>query len=213
MAFAKLQRQVKKLEPSLSEEGLIELFMPFCEALVKENDELKVKINSLEDKLAVNSANSSKPPSKDDFKPPKNRSLRKKSGKKPGGQHGHKGRGADLRENPDEIISYQVATCPNCAIDLRGVAADGIMRRQVEDIPPMETIVTEHQIEWKTCSAIKKDGSVRGRTAQSKTVNLLWRLSNKEDQVLRFMTHQHACFDNNQAERDLNHMRLARHPE
>ena len=51
--------------------------------------------------------------------------------------------------------------------------------------------------------AVKKDGSARGRTAQSKTVNLLWRLRDKEDQVLRFMTHQHACFDNNQAERDL----------
>ncbi len=49
----------------------------------------------------------------------------------------------------------------------------------------------------------KKDGSVRGRTAQSKTVNLLLRLRDKEDEVLRFMTHEHARFDNNQAERDL----------
>ena len=32
---------------------LVELFIPFCEALVKENSELKVKIKSLEDKLAV----------------------------------------------------------------------------------------------------------------------------------------------------------------
>lgn len=130
---------------------LVELFMPFCEALVKENAELKAKVKSLEDKLAVNSANSSKPPSKDDFKSPKNRSQRKKSGKKPGGQYGHKGRGAELRDNPDEIVPYQVAECPGCEIDLRDIAADGMIRRQVEDLPPIQTIVTEHQIELKTC--------------------------------------------------------------
>ena len=130
---------------------LVKLFMPFCEALVKENAELKAKVKSLEDKLAANSSNSSKPPSKDDFKPPKNRSQRKKSGKKPGGQHGHKGRGAGLRDNPDEIVPYQVDACPDCETDLRDVAADGIIRRQVEDLPPIQTIVTEHQIELKTC--------------------------------------------------------------
>ena len=130
---------------------LVELFMPFCEALVKENAELKAKVKRLEDKLAVNSANSSKPPSKDDFKSPKNRSQRKKSGKKPGGQYGHKGRGAELRDNPDEIVPYQVVACPDCEIDLRDIAADGMIRRQVEDLPPIQTIVTEHQIELKTC--------------------------------------------------------------
>ncbi len=130
---------------------LVELFMPLCEAFVKENAELKAKVKSLEDKLAVNSANSSKPPSKDDFKAPKDRSLRKKSGRKPGGQHGHKGRGAELRDNPDEIIPYQVAACPDCKIDLRDIAADGVIRRQVEDLPPIRTMVTEHQIELKTC--------------------------------------------------------------
>ena len=50
---------------------------------------------------------------------------------------------------------------------------------------------------------IKPDGNIRGRTARSKTVNLLWRLRDKEDEVLRFMTHPDARFDNNQAERDL----------
>ncbi len=96
MNFTELQLQIKKLEPMLSAEGLmlVELFMPFCEALIKENAELKAKVKTLEDKLAINSTNSSKPPSKDDFKATKDRSLRKKSDKKPGGQPGHKGRGA-----------------------------------------------------------------------------------------------------------------------
>jgi transposase len=51
--------------------------------------------------------------------------------------------------------------------------------------------------------AVKQDGSRRGRTAQTKTVNLLLRFRDQEDAVLRFMTHTEACFDNNQAERDL----------
>ena len=153
MTFSELQQQVKKIEPTLSAEGLmlVSLFMPLCESLVKENIELRAKVKSLEDKLAVNSTNSSKPPSKDDFKPPPHRSLREQSGKKPGGQLGHKGRGAGLRDNPDEIIAYQVAMCPDCEIDLRDIAADEIIRRQVEDIPPIVSIVTEHQIELKTC--------------------------------------------------------------
>jgi transposase len=51
--------------------------------------------------------------------------------------------------------------------------------------------------------AEKKDGTRRGCTAQTKTVNLLLRFEQKEDQTLRYMTHPHARFDNNQAERDL----------
>jgi transposase len=125
--------------------------MPFCEGFAKENEELKTKIKRLEDQLATNSSNSSKPPSKDDFKSPKARSLRKKSGKKPGGQFGHKGQNAGLRDNPDEILSYQVSHCPGCDHDLREVIVDKVIRRQVEDLPPIQTIVTEHQIELKTC--------------------------------------------------------------
>ena len=55
--------------------------------------ELQKTINELREQLNKNSGNSSKPPSTDGFKKPvnKNRSLREKSGKKPGGQKGHSG--------------------------------------------------------------------------------------------------------------------------
>jgi hypothetical protein len=77
VTFAELKIQVTKIEPGLSAEGkmLVALFMPFCESQQQ-------KIKELEDKLAINSSNSSKPPSKDDFKPPKARSLRKKTTKR-----------------------------------------------------------------------------------------------------------------------------------
>jgi len=53
--------------------------------------ELKIKIIELEARLGLNSANSSFPPSRDIVPPPKPVSLRKKSGKKAGGQKNVKG--------------------------------------------------------------------------------------------------------------------------
>lgn len=123
---------------------LIDLFMPFCAAQ-------EATIKKLEDQLATNNSNSSLPPSKDDFKPPKKRSLRRASGKKPGGQPGHKGSGGKLKDDPDEVVKYSVDECPDCGRDLRGVAADEVVRRQVEDLPPIKTFVVEHRIERKTC--------------------------------------------------------------
>ena len=146
VTFEELSAQVEKLRPALSAEGqmLVDLFMPFCEAQ-------QATIKKLEDKLAINSRNSSKPPSKDEHKPPKARSLRKKTGKQPGGQAGHSGRGHKLSDNPDDIFKYSVSTCEDCGNDLSQVAPDEILRKQVEDIPPLRTIITEHQVEIKTC--------------------------------------------------------------
>jgi len=48
-----------------------------------------------------------------------------------------------------------------------------------------------------------KQSGKRGRTAQSKETNLLRRLRDKREEVLRFTTDLQVPFDNNQAERDL----------
>ncbi len=57
--------------------------------------------------LALNSQNSSKPPSQDPNRK-RGSTRREKSGKKPGGQKGHKGTTLQLAPEPDEIISIEI---------------------------------------------------------------------------------------------------------
>ena len=59
-------------------------------------EELRLEVAELKEKLGKNSSNSSKPPSTDGAAKPKPSSLRKQSGKRPGGQKGHKGHGLAL---------------------------------------------------------------------------------------------------------------------
>ena len=66
--------------------------------------DLQENIKDLQRQLNMDSHNSSKPPSSDGYKKAnKNRSLREKTGRKTGGQEGHKGVNMKLRHEPDEV--------------------------------------------------------------------------------------------------------------
>lgn len=108
-------------------------------------------IQELRDQLAKNSQNSGKPPSSDGLKKPRTRSLRKKSGRRSGGQKGHQGHTLKMVEQPDQIQVYEASTCSHCATDLQSVEPCGYEKRQVFDVPPVRIEVTEHQAEVKTC--------------------------------------------------------------
>jgi len=119
--------------------------------LVEQVKTLQKRVEELEAQLAKNSRNSSKPPSSDGFNKPKPKSLRKKSGKKPGGQTGHTGQNLSFTDNVDDVIVHAVDDCERCRVSLKDQSTNGIEKRQVLDIPPFELEVTEHQAERKEC--------------------------------------------------------------
>jgi len=113
---------------------------------------LAKRVQELEDKLAKNSHNSSKPPSSDGLnKPKRTRSLRKSSGKKSGAQDGHPGHRLELAEKPNKVKRYPVEQCSRCQASLEKTAVKRIEKRQEYELPPIRLIVTEHQAEVKCC--------------------------------------------------------------
>jgi len=114
-------------------------------------DEQAALIQSLRDQLAKNSRNSGKPPSSDGLKKPRTRSLRKKSGRRSGGQKGHKGHTLKMVERPNHTRMHKALACPQCATDLQAIEPCESEKRQLFDVPPVQIEVTEHQAEIKVC--------------------------------------------------------------
>jgi transposase len=127
--------------------SLVQLIQQQAEAIQK----LEETVQKLQDQLSKNSKNSSKPPSSDGLKTPRTRSLRKASGRKSGGQVGHKGHTLKQVANPDHIEVHTVSECSQCHASLNDVEAVDCEKRQVFDLPPVQVEVTEHQAEVKDC--------------------------------------------------------------
>jgi len=115
-----------------------------------EIEELKTRLSDYETKK--NSTNSGKPPSSDFSKLKKTKSLKKSSGKKVGGQPGHKGRSMKMVSNPDYTEGHHPLYCNSCGNDLSSVEAKLFGKRQVVDIPEIIRTVTEHRVYQKACS-------------------------------------------------------------
>ncbi len=117
------------------------------------------EIRDLQARLAKDRHNSSKPPSSDGFKRqlPRTRSLRRKSGKKPGGQLGHPGETLHLVATPDAVVEYRPAICAACQTKLEaGAEVVGRERRQVQDLPPIRLRVTEYRALSVRCPACQQ---------------------------------------------------------
>src|SRR5215472_10244970 len=115
------------------------------ERLREQNVALLARVQDLKARLAKDSHNSSKPPSSDGLKR-KTKSLRQKSGKKPGGQLGHRGETLHLVATPDQAVEHRPAVCTTCQTPLDQTApVAGYERRQVYELPPVRLLVCEHR--------------------------------------------------------------------
>ncbi|MGB0091433.1 MAG: IS66 family transposase [Solirubrobacteraceae bacterium] len=131
------------------------------EALVAEQvariAELEALVGELRARVDQSSRNSSKPPSSDGYdKPPaernNERSLRRRSGRKPGGQPGHKGHHLQRREDPDRAVLHAVEVCDCCGRDLSAAPIEQSQSRQVFDLPEMPALeCVEHWIHKRRC--------------------------------------------------------------
>jgi transposase len=111
---------------------------------------LTAQVQTLTDQQSRTSHNSHQPPASDGFhKQP--RSLRRRSGKRPGGQPGHPGQTLTFAAAPDQIVLHRPSHCDRCGTGLVGLPAQARQRRQVVDLPPLQLQTTEHQVETLCC--------------------------------------------------------------
>jgi transposase len=117
--------------------------------LHKENLALRQELSKYRN--PKNSRNSSIPPSKDENRPLKTKSLRKKTDRKVGGQEGHEGSTLKMTDNPDKIIEYLPDFCCECGSDLLDIPLEFKAKRQVVDIPVIKPEYIEHRIFERKC--------------------------------------------------------------
>ncbi|TVL98375.1 MAG: hypothetical protein CV087_21395 [Candidatus Brocadia sp. WS118] len=124
--------------------------------LRKENQALREQLRLLlqqieRSQVKKDSHNSHNPPSQDKSNPPRTKSRREKSNRKPGGQKGHKGHHLKMSDTPDKVIDLKSHYCNACGNDLQDVPADLLSKRQVIELPPIRPIYEEYRQYGCTC--------------------------------------------------------------
>ena len=111
----------------------------------KRIEELEAKLSKYEtpDK---NSGNSSTPPSKESMKDEairRTKTLRKPTGRKPGGQNGHEGSTLKMTQAPDETEDVSANYCTKCGSSLEDCERILDYVTQVVSIPDLKPVVKE----------------------------------------------------------------------
>lgn len=153
--------------------------------LVVENRNLKAELAQTKEELAnlkakapveKDSTNSSIPPTKQSIAKQiiqHTTSLRKPSGKKPGGQAGHAGHSLEKNSTPDRTIEHKAKTCPHCGHtipeDTEQVCFKTIQRIEIAG-PMQPCVVTEHKYYSVVCPNCRKAARAESVTGACKKV-------------------------------------------
>jgi transposase len=140
-------------------EAMITIPLSEYEQLKQEIEELRAMVQELKNTVALlkggkNSRSSSTAPSFD-LDRSNHISLRTPSGKKSGGQIGHTGHRFKFVDSPNEIIDHIPIFCSGCGESLDIVTSASFTRRQMVDIPLVESLYTEHRSYTKICPHCK----------------------------------------------------------
>ena len=123
-----------------------------CYSMFEINEMLVDKLEELDNKISKNSSNSSLPPSRD---PNRNRGNKNKTGKKNGGQTGHKGSTLARVANPDAVIKHRPKGKCRCGKQLSDLKLDMQSSRQVFEIEILKKSI-EHQVYQGVCGCGEK---------------------------------------------------------
>jgi transposase len=147
-------RRIEELEAKL------DVALAQIALLTKRVDELTKENERLKEQLGMSSRNSSKPPSSDP--PTVEREPKRPTGRKPGGQPGHKKHERMLfpPEKVRSITECKPTRCRCCGRRLHGTDRDP-HRHQVADLPKIEPLVDEYRVHTLTCTCgVSTSGSL-----------------------------------------------------
>jgi transposase len=138
--IGQLKSQLERLQAEVSE-------------LRGRNFQLGRRNAELEALITKDSHNSSRPPSTDPPWKKRTKSLRRPSGKRPGGQAGHRAETLRLAARPHRVVEHRPHECRGCHAPLTTAQAVRHLRQQVFEVVPARLRVTEHRLAVLRCQA------------------------------------------------------------
>jgi transposase len=138
--ITRLKSQIEKLQAEVRE-------------LHYRNFQLQRRNSELEPLLTKDSHNSSRPPSTDPPWAKRTKSLRRPSGRRPGGQAGHHGSTLRLSARPNRIVEHRPRECRHCHCALFESQVLSHQRQQVWEVVPAKFKVIEHRLALLRCMA------------------------------------------------------------
>lgn len=145
-------RRIAKLEEELADlRTLVKALLADNARLRAENTQLRAENEELRRRLGQNSSNSSKPPSGDSPADRGARLIKPGSGKKPGGQPGHKGSRREFLAPTVPPVDCFPESCRRCFKKLKRRRDPNAIRHQTVDVPKIVPVVRDWWLHRGQC--------------------------------------------------------------